>query len=208
MHSHRARGIGTSPALIQAVAGLGWYYLFRVQNRTRWRDAQGTEYPVCELLPATRWRGNGHAFKKAGWLATEIHVLCGRAYREPWCVVTNCPGLDGWEYAKRYWQQAAFRDLKSDGWQWQTSRIFTPAHANLLVLVLSLAYAWLLTLGTLAFDDPTRYRLLAKGKTRPYSLFRLGLRLIDHFFKQTLDIACSFFNFPDRPSPRPKTVGA
>ncbi|MHB8752858.1 MAG: hypothetical protein ACYDBJ_27150 [Aggregatilineales bacterium] len=116
--------------------------------------------------------------------------------------------LDGWEYAKRYWQEAAFRDLKSDGWQWQTSRIFTPAHANLLVLVLSLAYAWVLTLGTLAFDDPSLYRLVAKGKTRPYSLFRLGLRIADHFFKQTVDIPCSFFYFPDGPSPRPKTVGA
>jgi hypothetical protein len=55
--------------------------------------------------------------------------------------VTNCPGLDGWDYAKRYWQEAAFREQKSDGWQWQASRIFSPAYANLLVLVLTLAYA-------------------------------------------------------------------
>ena len=41
---------------------------------------------------------------------------------------------------------ASFRDLKSDGWQWQASRIWTPAYANRSV-VMSIAYAWTLTLG-------------------------------------------------------------
>jgi hypothetical protein len=30
---------------------------------------------------------------------------------------TNDPALTGWEYAQRMWIEAAFRDLKSHGWQ-------------------------------------------------------------------------------------------
>jgi len=204
------RGIGTSPDLIRAVENMGWQYLFRVQNRTRWRSADGAEHPLKDVLPApgSLWSGTGQAFKKAGWLSTTVHVVWGRAYREPWCVVTNCPTVHAFDYAKRYWQEASFRDLKSDGWQWQTSRIFTPAHANLLLLVLSLAYAYVLTLGSFAFDDPALRRLVTKGQRHTYSIFRLGLRLAELFLTQTLDLACSFFHFLDAPPPRPKTVGA
>lgn len=204
------RGIGTSPDLMRTVEQMGWFYLFRVQNNTRWRSADGTEHRLSNLLPApgALWRGTGQAFKKAGWLKTTVHVIWGRAYRQPWCLVTNCPTIDGWAYAKRYWQEASFRDLKSDGWQWQSSRCFTPAHANRLLLVLTLAYAYVLTLGTFAFDDPTLRRLVTKGKRQTYSIFRLGLRLAEHFLSNQLDLACSFFHFLDAPPPRSKTVGA
>ena len=204
------RGIGTSPDLIRAVEHMGWYYLFRVQNTTRWRAPDGTEQPLKELLsaPGGVWHGSGQAFKKVGWLSTTVHIVWGSAYREPWCLVTNCPTLDGWAYARRYWQEASFRDLKSDGWQWQTSRIYTPAHANRLLLVLALAYAYVLTLGSLAFDDPALRRLITKGTRPAFSIFRLGLRLTDLFLAQAIDLACSFFHFLDTPPPRPKTVGA
>jgi hypothetical protein len=205
------RGIGTSPDLMRAVERRGWHYLFRVQNQTHMRtDAQ----PECALRAVlhqagTEFSATGHVFKKAGWLKTTIHILWGAAYREPWCLVTNCPSVQGWTYAKRYWQEAAFRDLKSDGWQWQSSRIFTPAHANLLVLALSLAYAYVLTLGALAFDDPALRRLVTKGSRPTFSVFRLGLRLAKLFLAQFVDLGgCSFLYFLDAPPPRPKTVGA
>lgn len=41
------------------------------------------------------------------------------------------------------------------------------------------AYAWTLTLGVLAFDDPMLYRLVGKGQRCQYPLFRLDLRLTD-----------------------------
>jgi len=172
------RGLATSPRLIQAVTALGWQYLFRVQNNTHCRDVNDTDQPLSKLLlvPSQEVHMSGQVFKKVGWLSMDIHVLWGRVYKEPWCLVSNCPELNGWEYATRYWQEASFRDLKSDGWQWQQSHIFTPAHANLLVLAMSLAYAWTLTLGVLAFDDPTLYQLVGKGQRCQYSLFRLGLR--------------------------------
>lgn len=176
------RGIGTSPDLLRAIEDLGWHYLVRVQKQTRLRQDNGSECPLVSLVERAgqTWCGSGQVFKKAGWLTSRVLVVWGEAYAECWCLVSNCPAVTGWDYAVRYWQEASFRDLKSDGWQWQCSRIWTPAHANRLLLVLALAYAWVLTLGTLACDDPQWAQAVSKGKQRTYSLFRLGLRLWEY----------------------------
>lgn len=211
------RGIGTSPDLIRAVADqFHWHYLFRVQKQTRFRTGAGQlPQPLADLLvaPGTWWRGQGQAFKKAGWLSTGIRLLWGPVYQEAWCLVTNCPDLTGWEYAVRYWQEASFRDLKSDGWQWQTSRIFTPAHAHRLLLVMVLAYAWTLSLGSLAFDDPVLQTEVVSADTTRYSLFRLGLRLWDRVLGNIQALIRprfrEFLTFLDGPAPSPvKCVGA
>lgn len=211
------RGIGTSPDLIRAIAeDLGWHYLFRVQKQTRFR-ARPDQVPqaLSALLPTRGrlWRGQGQVFKKAGWLTTEVQILWGQVYQEAWCLVTNCPGLDGWTYAVRYWQEGSFRDLKSDGWQWQTSRIFLPDHANRLLLVMVLAYAWVLSLGSLAWDDPALQRDIVSADVTRYSLFRLGLRLWDRFLGRVqalvLARARDLLAFFDGPAPsKVKCVGA
>lgn len=207
------RGIGTSPELLRAIRALGWHFLVRVQKNTRLRRENAPDCPLAALVTAAgqTWCGRGQVFKKAGWLDCQVLVLWGKAYRESWCLVTNCPDISGWDYGLRYWQEASFRDLKSDGWQWQASRIWTPDHAHRLLLVLALAYAWVLTLGTLVMTDADLARQVSKGRTTTYSLFRLGLRLWDWCMGQvatllrnlTHDYLCFWPCFPDTL----KTVG-
>ncbi len=171
------RGIGTSPALIRVVEALGWHYLFRVQGHTRFQFPDGQTVALKEVVTKSgQWTGQGQVFKKAGWLPAIAHVIWDVPYVQAWCLVTNCPHISGRLYARRYWQEASFRDLKSDGWQWQASHIFTPHHANILLLVLSLAYAFVLSLGTLAFEEPT---LTHPVLDEALSVFRNGLRLWD-----------------------------
>ena len=43
--------------------------------------------------------------------------------------------------------------------------------------VLAIAYAWVLTLGSLVYTDPALQQRVTKGHRPTYSLFRLGLRL-------------------------------
>lgn len=174
------RGLGTSPALVQAVSEIGWDYLFRIQKSTRFKCQNGRIHSAESLIKAGEsWHGKGWLFKKAGWLPGYLCLHWELGYKEPWCLVTNDPTLRGPEYAVRYWQEASFRDLKSDGWQWQRSRVWLPAHAERLVVVMALAYGWSLTQGTLVEkgDEALRARL-TRGRERRYSLFRLGLRYI------------------------------
>jgi len=176
------RGIGTSPDLIRVVEALGWHYLFRVQGQARFQFADGHTAALNTLAKRGQcWTGHGNVFKKAGWLPAIVHVIWELPYAHPWCLVTNCPDLSAWAYAVRYWQEASFRDLKSDGWQWHSCRIFTPHHANLLLLVLSVAYAFVLSLGTLVFDEPA---LAAQLLDKHCSVFRNGLRLCQSFLGQ------------------------
>ena len=200
------RGIGTSPDLLRAIVQMGWYFEVRVQKNTRLRRQAQPDCPLAALVTQAgqTWRGSGKVFKKAGWLEAQVLVVWGQAYQECWCLVTNCPWVTGWDYAVRYWQEASFRDLKSDGWQWQASRVWTPAHANRLLLVLTLAYAWVLTLGTLVVSDADLAQRVTKGRQPTYSLFRLGLRLWEHFMGHvcialrhlTHDYLCFLASFP------------
>ncbi len=183
------RGIGTSPALGRVVQTMGWRYLFRVQKSVILRHA-GRERALKHLVnaPGQHWRGTGQVFKKDGWLATTVLVAWAVGYADTWCLITNDPSAPADDYATRYWQEAGFRDLKSDGWQWHTSRIFSPDHANRLVLVMALATAWTLTLGAFAFDEPDLKTYFTKGRATTYSLFRLGLRFVEALLDHTAPV--------------------
>jgi hypothetical protein len=172
------RGIGTSPDLIRAVEALGWRYLFRVQNATRLVTRRGQTRALHTLVrPGESWRGYGLVFPKRGRIRAHVRVLWRGAQTEPWCLVTNDPLVLGGGYAMRGWQEESFRDLKSGGWQWQRSQVWLPAHAERLILILALAYAWALTQGTLLFTGQDAWRRrVSRGSKRRYSLFREGLR--------------------------------
>lgn len=54
----------------------------------------------------------------------------------------------------------------------------TPDHAQRLLLVLAVAYAWMLTQGTFVLNgDADLQREIYAGKHPKYSVFRSGLRL-------------------------------
>lgn len=211
------RGIGCSPELVRVVRGLGWHFLFRVQKATRFRTLEGKEHRLVDLIrPGQCWSARGAVFKKAGWLPATVHLIWRAGYAEPWCLITSDQTLSGHVYACRFWQEAAFRDLKSDGWQWQASHIFTPDHADRLLLVMALACALTLTAGSLAVSDPHTYPVHKSSQsTTPFSLFRLGLRLLDFLQRRAFQLVLSAFHtFASRlttlspPPLPPKSVGA
>jgi hypothetical protein len=175
------RGIGTSPALVRAVTDiLHWHYLFRVQGLTHF---QSDQQPDTELRALTTrggkvYRGSGQVFKSDGWLAAHVRVIWDAAYDEPWCLVSDLPSLSGHEYARRNWQEQAFRDLKGGGWHWNHSQVWQSDHADRLLLVLTLAYALTLSLGLRLQAQPELRSQVLRGQRQRYSWFRLGLRLL------------------------------
>lgn len=191
------RGIGTSPTLCQAVQALGWQYLFRVQNDTQVRTCQRRTFvPLQRLVqqPGQRWSGYGVAFKKRGRFLAYVYVLWAKGQEEPWCLIANDPLILGAEYALRVWQEESFRDLKSGGWQWQRSRVWQPDHANRLILVLALAYAWALSCGTQVMADPALLRRVTRGTRRRFSVFRCALRFAAQLWERR-DPLCPVFCF-------------
>lgn len=173
------RGIGCSPDLCRAVDALGWSYLFRVTCQTKLVTA-AQEYTIAQQVqPGEIWMQSGSVFKQRGRVPAHARALWEVGYAEPWALVTNEVRLTGHEYARRNWQEQSFRDLKSGGWKWGESRIRLPQHVANLLILLTLAYTWMVALGSQAVAQGCAQPLVRRSNgtfRRLWSLFREGLR--------------------------------
>jgi hypothetical protein len=178
------RGIGNSSNLMRAMENLGIDYLFRVKKGSVFTSRRGKQQKLRQLIKiGEEWTGSGWIFTKERKTKAIVHLIWEVGQKEPWCLVTNDKTIQGHAYAQRVWQEESFRDLKSGGWQWQCSLITKPDRAERLILVLALAYAWMLTQGTFVLHAKRAIQLqVTKGRNQTYSIFRLGLR----FFKRML----------------------
>jgi hypothetical protein len=189
------RGLGTSPTWQTHLMQQGWDYLLRVQRSTHIRLPNGKTQPLGRLVSyGQTWTGRGEVFKKAGWHWKQIYVVWEYGYAEPWCLLSNSASLSPMLYARRFHHEASFRDLKSDGFQWQRSRVWLPDHTERLLLVLALAMLWSLAEGTWVLH---LYPLTRRQQR--LSVFRLGS---DHLFSRLRQLASAcleLFLVPDTP---------
>ena len=196
------RGIGTSPDLCRVVADLGWHYLFRVTSQSKVCTPEG-EYMIAHMVDEGQyWAMSGQVFKQRGRLPAHARALWSPGYDEPWALVTNDETLTGFEYACRNWQEQSFRDLKSGGWQWAHSRISHPDHMDRLLVLLVVAYAWMLALGGQAVRRGLAHPLQRHPclqMRRHWSLFKEGLQ----FFVEVVQRLGEFLHLVFLPDPRP-----
>lgn len=163
------RGISHSSALIRGLTSRGICYLLRIKDSARFTLENEVSFILKEATrEGTAWTASGTLFTATAQVDTTVNVYWGHAQSEAWCLITNDPSLTSHVYARRVWQEESFRDLKSGGWQWQTSFIRNPQRASRFLLILAVAYGWVLALGScLCPSAPSQPR---------YSLFRLGFR--------------------------------
>lgn len=180
------RGLGHSSAMLKALNWLGVAYQVRVKQTATWTSRRGHKGLLKDLIkPDEHHICHGAIFRDDNQVAVTVHLIWESGQPQPWCLVTNDPEVYGAVYALRVWQEESFRDLKSGGWQWHCSYVTSPTHAERLVLVLALAYAWMLTQGTLVLHAPPEIqREVFDGTLNKYSIFRSGLR----FFKRMVNV--------------------
>lgn len=194
------RGIGCSPALCRAVAAMGWHYLFRVTCQTKIVTQQGDYTIAQQVQPGEIWAQEGSVFKQRGRIPAHARALWAKGYDQPWALVTNDARLTGHEYAQRNWQEQSFRDLKSGGWAWDGSRIRNPQHVANLVILLAIAYTWMVALGSQAVAAGCAQPLVRRANDtyrRLWSLFREGLRYFVEVV-QRYTICLGWVFIPDR----------
>jgi hypothetical protein len=177
------RGLMHSSAMIKALDSLPITFLGRVKQNATFTSRRGHRCQLRDLVKmGEQVTCRGTLFQGTKQVTVTIHLIWEAGQKQPWCLVTNDRTLPGSTYALRMWQEESFRDLKSGGWQWQCSYVTTPDHAQRLLLVLALAYAWMLTQGTLVLHaDASIQREVFEGKRNKYSLFRSGLRFFNRF---------------------------
>ena len=80
---------------------------------------------------------------------------------------------------------------KSHGWNWQDSRLTQPDRVDRLLLVLTLATLWLLSLAqSVVNTDQLRLHWLEERSRRCYSLFQVGLRWLRRCLTNDLPVLC------------------
>jgi len=182
------RGLGHSAAMLRALKALRVDCLVRLKQTARFTSRRGKSHLLSQLVKP------GEAFTLHGTLFTRDHAVKGSVcliweagQGEAWCLYTNVPRLIGHRYALRWWQEESFKDLKTGGWQWQGSHIRCPRRMERLLLVLAVAYGWMLSLGSGVWHlPPDQQRLVAnRDELGRMSYFRLGLR----WFKRLLQTA-------------------
>ena len=219
------RGLG-NVALARVAQGLGWHYLFRVQRRTRVRLPTGAIREIGGLVQvpapgesdrARRIRerqgciddaavGATRCKRAATWesdwdaaLPTNVVAIAGPTPDDPWLLLTDLPAAPARcrEYRHRTQEEELFRDLKSFGWQWQSSRLRLPDRVDRLLLVLVLATLWIDSLAQQVLRRGFRH-LLEDRSRHCYSRFQLGLRWLRRCLVNAHPIPCAFSLLPDR----------
>lgn len=194
------RGIGTSPDLCRAVAQLGWHYLFRVTCQTKIVTEAGALTIAQQVQPGEIWAASGVVFKQRGRIPAHARALWSPDYDQPWALVTNDERLTGHEYARRNWQEQSFRDLKSGGWHWGQSQIRHPDHVARLLVILALAYTWVVALGSQAVARGSAHPPVRRANNtcpRLYSLFKEGQNFFVEFV-QRHTVCLGLVFIPDR----------
>jgi hypothetical protein len=189
------RGLGTSPTWQEHLSASGWAYLVRVQRTTQILLPGHKAQPLSRLVGyGQTWIGRAQVFKKAGWQWKWVYLVWEVGYAEPCCLLSNQPHLTPCLYSQRFYHEVSFRDLKSDGFNWQLSRIWLPAHVERLLLILALATLWALTQGTIVLH---LYPLTSRQQR--LSVFRLGLDYLLERFSALYSNGLELLLAPDPP---------
>jgi hypothetical protein len=190
------RGIGTSPDLCRNVAAMGWHYLFRITKQSKIITEDGDFTIYAQVVPGNTWGAEGLVFKQRGRVPAHARAVWSRGYDEPWALVTNDPALTGYEYAQRNWQEQSFRDLKSGGWQWSCSRLRCPERMARFLMILVVAYTWVLGVGSYAIHWGRARSLTRRPmgeRRRQWSIFKEGLQLFtDYILRQGVGLKLCF----------------
>jgi hypothetical protein len=109
-------------------------------------------------------------------------------------------------YHRRPWIEPMFRDDKSMGFNLQKSCLRDPERMMRLLLVVCLAYLWVMFLGCMAFISGCRY-LIDRKDRRDGSLFTYGLRWLRRLLKIDAYIPVRFCPYPFLRLLKPAGVG-
>lgn len=160
---------------MRAVDTLRWQFVFRITCQSKIVLEDGTAVTLYQQVnaPGDAYRADGLIFKKRGRMPGHIRVVWGETAQAPWVIATNDPSITGFEYAQRFWIEEAFRDLKSAGWRLEGVTQLHPERLHRLLVILIVAYAWMLLWGK-ALEEKRLTASLRSNGVRRYSLFREG----------------------------------
>jgi hypothetical protein len=138
------------------------------------------------------WLGQGLLTMKHAY-STNLLAHWQVGEKEPWLLATNLPerALTLRTYSRRMWTEEMFGDLKSNGFDLESTHLQHVARLSRLTLAVVLLYTWLMTVGTKVIKNGLRY-WIDRAERRDLSVFQIGLRTIERRLTNALSFAFRF----------------
>jgi hypothetical protein len=177
-----------------ALQSLNWVYVCRTAKNVLLYE-EGLPFSFSDLLlqPGDCIGIPSVAFTAQAYGPVTVIAWWKKGYKEPIFLVTNFELVDEacYWYTKRFQIETFFSDEKSRGFNLHKSHLSDPDRLGKLMLAACLAYLWIIFLGVTAHRDHW-VSIIHRSDRCDWSLFRLGLALLDHFLNENLPIPVSF----------------
>jgi hypothetical protein len=165
--------------------------------------------PLDQIIKAAGqpWSGFVTCFK-TNPLDCTLLARWDAGYQDPWLILTDLPPnqADALWYGLRSTTECVYRDIKSDGWKWQHTRLLDPSRAERVWLAIAVATLWMLFLcgsaesSSLANFNSTVSASSVPPIPRQLSCFLRGLLTLLSDFLRDLPIhLSSWTTFPSTP---------
>jgi hypothetical protein len=177
-----------------ALQSLGLSYVCRTAKNTQLYE-EGLPFSFSDLLvgPGEQISIPNVGFTQEGYGPVIVIAWWERGYRLPIFLVTNLElaGEACYWYKKRFQIETFFSDQKSRGFFLHKSHLSDPERLSTLMIAACLAYLWVVYLGLVALRKDW-VKVIHRSDRCDWSLFRLGLALLDLFLNEALPIPVSF----------------
>jgi hypothetical protein len=169
-------------------------YVCRTAKNTQLFEAdEGFSFAELGLRPGDQIAIPNVWFTQEGYGPVTVIARWEKGYADPLFLVTNfdLPEEAVYWYHKRFQIETFFSDEKSRGFDLDKSHLSDPERLSTLMIAACLAYLWIIYLGLVAIRKDW-VKIIHRPDRCDWSLFRLGLALLDHFLNEDLPIPVSF----------------
>jgi hypothetical protein len=176
------------------IAGCGWQYVCRTAgNILIWCGEAHIPFTALGVEPDQIVLVADAEVTQARYGPVLALAVWEVAYQAPLYLVSNLTDAElaiEW-YRKRAQIETFFSDQKSRGFRIDKSHLGNPARLARLLLAACLAYLWMIYLGAVARRDGWD-TIIHRTDRCDWSLFQLGIHLLDHWLNEALRIDVVF----------------
>lgn len=177
-----------------ALHELGWAYVCRTaKNVQLYEDEQPFSFVDLLLCPGDCLGIANVQFTRQAYGPVTVIGWWKKGFKEPIYLVTNFELVEEacYWYSKRFQIETFFSDEKSRGFNLHKSHLSDPERLTRLMMATCLAYLWIVFLGTTAHREGW-VDIIHRADRCDWSLFRLGLCLLEHLLNENLPIPVAF----------------
>jgi hypothetical protein len=180
--------------LLAKIESVGFHYVCRTAKDTILNQSDRSEtFEDLKLWPGGRITLSNITITRSQYGPVMAIAWWDEEYEEPIYLISNLSIQQDpchW-YGKRFVIETLFSDQKSRGFHLQKSHLSDPDKLAQLMIAACLAYIWMIYLGNLSKRDGWD-KIIHRTNRCDLSLFQMGLRLLDYFLNQEMEIPVVF----------------